>query len=58
MVLLCIVFKIELKAEGVLDEAIDRRIVTEFHRSFRSHVSFHFFCLVALPSEDLYTRIY
>jgi hypothetical protein len=30
MVLLCRVFKNELKAEGVSDKAIDRRIFTEF----------------------------
>jgi hypothetical protein len=30
MVLLCRVFKNELTAKGVSDEAIDRQIVTEF----------------------------
>lgn len=39
MVLLCRVFKNELKAKGVSDEAIDRRIVTEFRQWFRLHVS-------------------
>ena len=43
MVLLCRVFKNELKAKGVLDEYIDRRIVTEFQHWFRSHVSVLFF---------------
>ena len=47
MVLLCRVFKNELKAKGVSDEDIDRQIATEFRHWFRSHVSIHFFCLVA-----------
>ena len=43
MVLLCRVFKNELKAKGVSDDDIDRRIVTEFLHRFRSHVNIHFF---------------
>jgi hypothetical protein len=46
MVLLCRVFRNELKVKGVSDKDIDRQIVTEFHHWFRSHVSIHFFCLV------------
>jgi hypothetical protein len=41
-VLLCRVFKNELKVKGVSDEDIDRRIVTKFQHWFRSHVSIHF----------------
>jgi hypothetical protein len=43
MVLLCRVFKNELKAKGVSDEDIDHRIVTEFRHWFGSHISIHFF---------------
>jgi predicted metal-dependent phosphotriesterase family hydrolase len=45
MVLLYRVFINELKAKGVSDEDIDRRIATEFQHQFRSHVSIHFFVL-------------
>ena len=44
MVLFCRVFKNELKAEGVSNEAIDRRIVKEFCHWFKLHVSFPLFC--------------
>jgi hypothetical protein len=43
MVLLCRVFKNELKAKGVSDEDIDRRIVIELWHWFRLHASIHFF---------------
>jgi hypothetical protein len=60
MVLLCRVFKNELKAKGVSDEDIDRRISIEFRHWFRSHVSIHFLfgSYLILPCEDLYIRLY
>ena len=43
MVLFCRVFKNELKAKGVSNEAIDSRIAKEFGPWFKLHVSFPLF---------------
>jgi hypothetical protein len=42
MVLLCRLFKNELKGKCMSDDDIDHRIVTEFRHWFGSHVSIHF----------------